>query len=109
MAGRGLSTSTTSSRSITSKRWVLPTTVFAIKLRTLPILDYQTNIFISDRAPELYVDEFRTKLGEEGYKKTCAENALPENFENMPYDQFLAERRKLMAGIIKKAYLKLCE
>lgn len=72
-------------------------------------LDYQTNIFISDRAPELYVDEFRTKLGEEGYKKTCAENALPENFKNMPYDQFLSERRKLMAGIIKKAYLKLCE
>lgn len=72
-------------------------------------LDYQTNIFISDRAPELYVDKFRTKLGEEGYKKTCAENALPENFENMPYDQFLSERRKLMAGIIKRAYLKLCE
>lgn len=72
-------------------------------------LDYQTNIFISDRAPELYVDEFRSKLGEEGYKKTCTENALPEDFEKMPYDQFLAERRKLMAGIIKKAYLRLCE
>ncbi len=72
-------------------------------------LDYQTNIFISDRAPELYVDEFRTKLGENGYNKTCAENALPENFEKMPYDQFLVERRKLMAGIIKNAYLKLCE
>lgn len=72
-------------------------------------MDYLTNIYISDKAPELYVDEFRTKLGEDGYKKTSAENALPENFERMPYDQFLAERRKLMAGIIKKAYLKLCE
>lgn len=72
-------------------------------------LDYKTNIEIGDQEPALYVNEYRTKLGEDSYKKTCAENALPEDFEHMTYSNFLAERRKLMSGIIKKAYLKLCE
>jgi len=55
------------------------------------------------------VDRYRQKLGEDGYKKTCAENALPVDFEKMSYPDFLEQRRKLMAGIVKKAYQKLCE
>lgn len=72
-------------------------------------LDYNTNIDISDDPPAEYVDRYRQKLGEEGYKKTCAENALPVDFEKMSYPDFLEKRRKLMAGIVKKAYQKLCE
>ena len=72
-------------------------------------LDYNTNIDISDDPPAEYVDRYRQKLGEEGYKKTCAENALPVDFEKMSYSDFLEQRRKLMAGIVKKAYQKLCE
>ena len=72
-------------------------------------LDYNTNIDISDDPPSEYVSRYRAKLGNEGYKKTCAENALPEDFEKLSYPEFLEKRRKLMAGIIKKAYLKLCE
>jgi hypothetical protein len=72
-------------------------------------LDYNTNIDISDDPPADYVSRYKEKLGEEGYRKSCAENALPEGFENMPYPEFLEKRRKLMAGIVKKAYLKLCE
>lgn len=72
-------------------------------------LDYATNIDIGDKAPMEYVAAYRAKLGEDGYRKTCADNALPENFENMSYLDFLRERRILMAGIVKRAYLKLCE
>lgn len=72
-------------------------------------LDYNTNIDISDDPSAEYVDRYRQKLGEEGYKKTCAENALPVDFEKMSYPDFLEQRRKLMAGIVKKAYQKLCE
>lgn len=72
-------------------------------------LDYNTNIDISDDPPSDYVGRYRSKLGEEGYRKSCAENALPENFENMAYPEFLEQRRKLMAQIVKKAYIKLCE
>lgn len=70
-------------------------------------LDYQTNIDISDTPPMEYVKRFRTKLGEESYKLSCEQNALPENFENMPYPEFLNKRRLLMAQIVKKAYMKL--
>ena len=72
-------------------------------------LDYNTNIDISDDPPSDYVERYRQKLGEEGYKKTCAENALPVDLETMEYPVFLEKRRRLMAGIVKQAYLKLCE
>lgn len=70
-------------------------------------LDYQTNIDISDAPPMEYVKRFRTKLGEDSYKLSCEQNALPENFENMPYQEFLNQRRLLMAQIVKKAYIKI--
>ena len=65
-------------------------------------LDYNTNIDISDDPPAEYVERYRQKLGEDGYKKTCTENALPVDFEKMSYLDFLEQRRKLMAGIVKK-------
>lgn len=72
-------------------------------------LDYNTNIDISDDPPSAYVSRYRKKLGDEGYRKNCADNALPENFETLPYPEFLEKRRRLMAGIVRKAYKKLCE
>lgn len=45
-------------------------------------LDYTTNIDISDAPPVEYVTRYREKLGEEGYERTCAQNALPENLRN---------------------------
>lgn len=79
------------------------------QLANFTYLDYQTNIDISDDAPTKYVGTYREKLGEDDYRKTCAENALPEDFENLSYPEFLEQRRTLMAGIVKKAYEKLCE
>ena len=70
-------------------------------------LDYTTNIDISDAPPVKYVTRYREKLGEEGYKRTCAQNALPENFEKLTYPEFLSQRRLLMAQIVKKAYNEL--
>lgn len=70
-------------------------------------LDYTTNIDISDAPPVEYVTRYREKLGEKGYKRTCAQNALPENFEKLTYPEFLSQRRLLMAQIVKKAYNEL--
>ena len=72
-------------------------------------LDYATNIDISDKPPIDYVSEYRSKLGEDGYKKACIDHALPDNFESMEYTEFLAKRRTMMAGIVKKAYIELCK
>ena len=78
------------------------------QLANFTYLDYVTNIDISDKAPADYVNTYRQKLGDDGYKKTCEQNALPENFENMEYPEFLEKRRQLMAQIVKKAYEQLC-
>ena len=72
-------------------------------------LDYNTNIEIGDKAPAEYVSAYREKLGEERYAKSCRDNALPLDFEKLEYPDFLAQRRVLMANIVKKAYEKLCE
>lgn len=72
-------------------------------------LDYTTNIDISDAPPAEYVGRYREKLGEEGYKLACAQNALPENFETLEYPEFLNQRRMLMSQIVRKAYLELCK
>ena len=71
-------------------------------------IDYATNIDIGDDPPADYVDRYKKKLGDDGFRKTCEENALPDGFENMPYQEFLTKRRKLMARIIRKGYERLC-
>lgn len=70
-------------------------------------IDYSTNIDISDNPPVYYTERYMLKLGAEEYDKTCSEHALPKDWQNMDYFEFLKERRKLMAQIIKKAYNKL--
>ncbi len=70
-------------------------------------MDYATNIGVSDRVPVGYVGGYREKLGEEGYKKVCEQNALPENFETMEYLELLKKRRQLMAQVVRKAYRAL--
>ena len=77
------------------------------QLANFTYLDYTTNIDISDDAPELYIERYKNKLGQDIYAKHLADNAIPMGFEKMDYFEFLDVRRKLMAGIIKKAYNKL--
>lgn len=72
-------------------------------------LDYATNIEISDNPPIDYVSRYREKLGEEGYALACKQNALPTDFEKMEYQDFLRERRVLMADIIRQAFNELCK
>ena len=67
-------------------------------------LDYNTNIEISDNPPADYVPRFREKLGEDAFSLTCEQNAIPDGFENLAYFDFLEQRRKLMSGIVRKAY-----
>ena len=70
-------------------------------------IDWKDNIEILDQAPSDYypiVCEGRT---EEEIKLMEDENALPHGWENMHYENFLEERRKLMAKRIKEAFERL--
>lgn len=70
-------------------------------------VDYQNNIYISDDAPAEYVGRYREDLGEEEYLRSCREHALPAGFENMDYEEFLTQRRVLMAKLVKDGFEKL--
>jgi hypothetical protein len=70
-------------------------------------LDYSTNIHITDKPPQEYIEEYRTELGPEEFSKACSQHALPEDFHTLEYFDFLNQRRPLMAGIIRKAYERL--
>ena len=70
-------------------------------------VDYQKNIYISDEDPKIYVAKFKEALGDEAYKTSCTENALPLGFEDMEYLDFLKERRVLMSQMIKNAFSRL--
>lgn len=71
-------------------------------------LDYQTNIDISDQQPQEYIQKYQQQLGQAAFAQMCRDHALPIGFESMDYSQFLKERRFLMAGIIRRAYERLC-
>jgi len=77
------------------------------QIANFTFLDYNTNIDISDNPPADYVGRYKEKLGNEAFSNSCAQNAIPEGFEHMTYFEFLEKRRKLMSGIVRKAYLQL--
>lgn len=71
------------------------------------LVDYDSNIYISDDDPAEYVKRFRDERGEEEYERNCREHALPLDFETMDYEEFLVERRSLMAQLVKTAFERL--
>lgn len=71
------------------------------------LLEWPDNLDISDDAPQDYVQQIASRFGEKEWKAMHEHHALPEDWESMPYDEFLETRRKLMAAIINQGYEKL--
>ena len=55
-------------------------------------------------APSVYYPIVCAGLSDEQIRVMEEENALPHGWENMAYEDFLIERRKLMAAKIKAAF-----
>jgi hypothetical protein len=64
---------------------------------------------IGGQSPAKYVPRLRERLrlDDDKWGRMCAEHALPVGWESMAYDEFLAERRRRMADIIRVAFRKL--
>lgn len=67
-------------------------------------IDWKDNMDILDDAPSSYYPIICEGRSEEEILQMEADNALPHGWENMGYEQFLVERRKLMAAKIKQAF-----
>lgn len=73
--------------------------------------DWVTNNLISDRAPSEYWPELvaaRNLTGKTLENQTFW-HALPDNWENLDYEDFLARRRVLMARVVREGYRKLTD
>lgn len=67
-------------------------------------IDWKDNMDILDDAPSVYYPIVCEGRSDEEILRMEEENALPHGWENMPYGDFLVERRKLMAAKIKQAF-----
>ena len=67
-------------------------------------IDWKDNIEILDEAPSAYYPVVCEDRSPEEIQRMEEENALPHGWENMNYEDFLVERRKLMAAKIKQAF-----
>lgn len=70
----------------------------------LALLEWPDNLDVSDKPPREYVPEVRKRFGEPGWRMMHEMHALPEDWERMPYEVFLEQRRKRMAVMIRRGY-----
>lgn len=73
-------------------------------------LEFEDNIEISDSAPKDYFIDIKNKHyknREAELKKMLADHCLPENFYDMDFNDFLKERRKLMAKRVRSVFESL--
>lgn len=77
------------------------------QIANLTFLEFEDNIEISDDRPSEYFAMAQKRFGESEIKEMLVQHAIPENFYKIEYGEFLQERRKLMTGIIRKAFNKI--
>ncbi|MHC4478672.1 MAG: GmrSD restriction endonuclease domain-containing protein [Planctomycetota bacterium] len=74
------------------------------QVANLTLLEWPDNISIQDKPPREYIPIMKSRFSTEEWTKMHELHALPENWEDMAYDEFLSKRRVHIAGIIKRAY-----
>lgn len=77
------------------------------QIANLTFLEFEDNIKIRDDKPSEYFIMVQKRFSENEIKEMLNQHAIPENFCQLEYDEFLQERRKLMTRIIKKAFNKI--
>ena len=77
------------------------------QIANFTFLEFEDNIKVSDMSPKDYFTILKKRFTEEEIKNMLTFHALPENFYDLTYEEFLAERRKKMSEIIKKAFYKI--
>jgi hypothetical protein len=79
------------------------------QVANLADVGWHENSLISGRGPADYVPRLREKLAidDDRWGRLCAEHALPLGWESMEYKEFLRERRRRMADIMRVAFRQL--
>ncbi|MDH7508590.1 MAG: DUF262 domain-containing protein [Methanomassiliicoccales archaeon] len=73
------------------------------------LIEWTDNIAISDKAPKEYVPEIEKRFTEQQLKEMYSYHALWEGWYDMDYFDFLEERRKRMANVIRSGFMRLVD
>ena len=68
------------------------------------LLEWPDNIKISDQPPAKYVPKLRPRFSDADWAAMHRDHALPDDWWELEYDEFLTARRKLMAGVIRRGF-----
>jgi hypothetical protein len=71
------------------------------------LVEWSDNISISDAAPSEYLSAYLNRLTSEEKQRMYYWHALPDNWEQMKFENFLVERRKRIAQVIKDAFASI--
>lgn len=74
------------------------------QMANFALLEWPDNIDISDDDPKRYVDATRGRFKAPEWQTMHELHALPDDWQNMRYDEFLTRRRQLMADIIRRGF-----
>lgn len=68
------------------------------------LVEWPDNIDISDLSPAEYVPEIRARFEAPVWARMCDLHAMPDGWEHLPYQEFLKQRRVLMARVIRRGF-----
>jgi hypothetical protein len=71
------------------------------------LVEWDDNIEISDDPPSKYFSKYASRFPKEELDKMLYWHALPPDWVNMEYGEFLDQRRKMIAQVIRKGFAKL--
>ncbi len=77
------------------------------QIANFALVEWSDNIAISDKEPKVYLPIYEQRFSEEDLTKMRFWHALPENWQDLEYRDFLVERRKLIAKVVGEAFEKL--
>jgi len=77
------------------------------QIANLTFIDWAENNAISSSPPATYWPTMSARVGAERLKRHQYWHALPVGWEQLPYDEFLEKRRKLIAQVIRDGFQKL--
>ncbi len=79
------------------------------QIANFALVEWRDNGDIGDRPPAEYLPVMSKEWGADALARMSHLHALPEGWTEMPYGEFLRERRELMAQVIAEGYRKLVE
>lgn len=90
------------------KAWLekngVPDQTLRNQIANYALVEWSDNIDISDKHPSVYLPHYLNRLTQYDKDQMYYWHALPENWEEMEFNDFLVSRRKLISKVIEDAF-----